>query len=57
MGALHSVWCRAGHVPVDSSTLDSTGVRAMGRRCLASDITCGIFGMGSISACIHDGGT
>ena len=32
----------------DSSTLDSTGVRAMGRRCLASDVTCGILGMGSI---------
>ena len=40
----------------DSSTLDSTGVRAMGRRCLASDVTCDTFGMGSISACFHDGG-
>ena len=41
----------------DSSTLDSTGVRAMGRRCLASDVTCKTFGMGSISACFDDGGT
>ena len=26
-------------------------MRAMGRRCLASDVTCETFGMGSISAC------